>query len=103
MSDMGLKTQIEKLLKDAKRNCVFCYGRARLRNTDAEKNQAQNSVKKMQKLYEDNYTSLRKEDAPADWIQKSLDNKRVCMDAIDACNKCDKTVDTLNRQLLKIR
>lgn len=103
MIGMGMQTETEKLIKTAKRNCMFCYGRARLRDTEAERKQAQNSVKQMQELYEENYNDLRKQDAPADWIQKNLENKRVCMDALDACDKCDKTVDLLNRQLIKIR
>jgi len=87
------------LIEAARKNCVMCMGRSRLRNTDKEKQAALDAVKELKHLFEKQYNHLRKVDADSGSIQKALQNKRKCMDAIDACNGCDKQVDRINRAL----
>ncbi|MBN1940783.1 MAG: hypothetical protein JW772_01220 [Candidatus Diapherotrites archaeon] len=103
MADANINMQIERLFRDAKRNCLFCYGRARLRDTETEKNIALGKVEEMRELFEGKYNSLRKADASTEAIQRALENKRICMDAVDTCKNCDKRVDRLNRELGKIK
>ena len=103
MAEIGFKLEVEKLVREAKRNCLMCYGRARLRPTDNEKNNALSSAQKMYSLFGDRYNELRKEDGSVEAIRISQEYKRICLDAVDACKACDKSVDCINRHMSRIK
>jgi hypothetical protein len=101
MADIDYHAQFARLMKDAKRNCLFCYGRSRLRNTDNERDTAMAKIKEMYRLFDDYYNEARRKDAAVQYIKKALENKRLCLDAVDACRGCDRTIDHINRQVMK--
>jgi predicted ATPase len=103
MVEAEFKFQIEKLLKNAKRNCLLCYGRARLRPTDAEKNTALKAAEAMYSMFGNRYNELRRLDYPVESIRTSQEYKRICLDALDACKACDKSVDYINRHMSQIK
>ncbi|HLD58998.1 MAG TPA: hypothetical protein VI977_05205 [archaeon] len=103
MLQMEFQLQADKLLRDAKRNCLLCYGRARLRSTDNERTIAFKAAETMYRLFEERYNALRRSDAPTESLQKALEFKRLCLDAMDSCKACDKTVDYINRHISRIK
>ncbi|MDD5148414.1 MAG: hypothetical protein PHH08_03030 [Candidatus ainarchaeum sp.] len=103
MSDVEFRLQIEKLLKEAKRNCLLCYGRARLRPTEKERDIALRNALAMYSLFGEHFNQLRRQDASVEAIRTSQEYKRVCLDAADACKSCEKDVDSINRFLTKIK
>ena len=102
MIEYSAEEQIQKSISTAKRNCLLCMGRARLRPGD-ERNTALGAVKKLVELYDGQFDNFRAKDADAVYIQKALANKRHCMDIVDLCDSCDKQVDKINRELNKIK
>ena len=86
-----------------KKNCMLCKGRSRLRNSEPEKQQVQNGLKNLVEFFHSQYNALRREDAKASDINNAIENKRLCMDLLDECEKCDKSVDLVNRGLNKAR
>ncbi|MDD5163260.1 MAG: hypothetical protein PHD95_03570 [Candidatus ainarchaeum sp.] len=103
MVEVQFRFEIDKLLKNAKRNCLLCYGRARLRPTDNERNLALKSAESMYSMFGERYNELRRQDYPVESIRTSQEYKRICLDALDACKTCDKSVDYINRHLSQIR
>ena len=97
----------EELVSDKiaflKRNCMLCKGRSRLRSVEPEKQQVQNGLKNMVDFFNTQYNALRREDAETEDINNAIENKRLCMDLIDECEKCDKNVDLVNRGLNKVK
>ena len=93
---------MKELIKSAKRNCLFCMGRSRLRDTGQERKLAYSAVERLYKHYIDLFNYLRKEDASLEEINKTKENKYVCLDAMDLCKKCDKSVDQINRAVNKL-
>lgn len=86
-----------------KKYCMLCKGRSRLRNSEPERQQVQNGLKNLVEFFHIQYNALRREDAETNEINNAIDNKRLCMDLIDECEKCDKNVDLVNRGLNKVK
>ncbi len=86
-----------------KKHCMLCKGRSRLRNTEPERGHVQDGLKNLVEFFHVQYNALRREDAETGEINNAIDNKRLCMDLLDECEKCDKDVDLVNRGLNKIR
>lgn len=93
----------QQLIDAAKKNCTLCMGRSRLRPTDKEKQAALAAVRELKLHYEQQFNSFRKQDSDATSIQNALQNKRKCLDAIDACNSCDKQVDRIARMVKELK
>ena len=86
-----------------KKHCMLCKGRSRLRNAEPERQQVQNGLKNLVEFFHIQYNALRRKDAEANEINNAIDNKRLCMDLLDECEKCDKDVDLVNRGLNKVK
>ena len=83
----------------AKSNCRMCNGRRILRPVDKEREAARQAVGNLQNLFNARFNMLRREDAEAREIRGALKNKRICMDALEECDSCDKEVDRINRAM----
>ena len=86
-----------------KKHCMLCKGRSRLRNAEPERQNVQNGIKNLVEFFHIQYNALRREDAEAVEINNAIDNKRLCMDLLDECEGCDKSVDLVNRGLNKVK
>lgn len=86
-----------------KKHCMLCKGRSRLRSTEPERQQMQNGLKNLVEFFHIQYNALRREDADTIDINNAIENKRLCMDLLDECEKCDKSVDLVNRGLNKVK
>jgi len=94
--DDAVKTKIS----GAKRNCVLCCGRWRLRPVEKEKGAVLDSIRYLVTFFDGKYNELRGKDASGEEITAAIENKRFCMDLLEKCQRCSKDVDTVNRLLL---
>jgi len=86
-----------------KRHCRLCRGRSRLRPIKTEIENVKNGLNNLVDFFQQQFNALRREDAPTVQINNAIDNKRLCMDLLEECQKCDKEVDLVNRGLNKIK
>ncbi len=97
----------EELVSDKvaflKRHCMLCKGRSRLRSSEPERQNVQKGLKNLVEFFHTKFNALRREDAEAGDINNAIENKRRCMDLLEECEKCDKSVDLVNRGVNKIR
>ena len=93
---------IAQIKEIAKNNCKLCTGRRILRSVDKERENSRNAIRKLRDLFNSRFNLLRKEDAETHEIKIALENKRICMDALEQCDKCDKEIDKINRAVSKL-
>lgn len=98
---MDLDEQIAASAAEAKRNCNLCMGRAHLRNVDIERSSARKAVSGLIQLFNEKFNLLRRKDAAAGEIKKAIESKRLCMTVLQQCDKCDKEVDLIKREMGK--
>ncbi|MDO8537522.1 MAG: hypothetical protein Q7S21_01425 [archaeon] len=61
-------------------------------------------LKKLAEEYNDEFNRLRRKDSTTlESINALKDNKYLCMDLITVCKKCDKEVDRVNRESVKLK
>jgi len=94
--DDAVKTKIS----GAKRNCILCCGRWRLRPVEKEKGAVLDAIRYLVTFFDGKYNELRRKDASGEEITAAIENKRFCMDLLEKCQRCSKDVDTVNRLLL---
>ena len=91
--------RLEKI-KLIKKNCLLCAARAGLSpERETEKKAVLSGLEELKSEYDDLYNEYRKENAEAEKIQTALENKRVCMDALEICGKCERDFERVNRFL----
>jgi hypothetical protein len=96
-------TELSDRVAFAKRNCVLCKGRSRLRPVETERKNAQDGLKSLVESFNAQFNQLRHEDAETQAINNAIENKRLCMDILEQCQACDKEVDIVNRRLGELR
>lgn len=99
-----MQTERLKLVGNAKKNCLMCASRYRLRDTEKERAFVQDSVKQLTTYFAHEYDQMRRDNFPAASIQKANENRRICLDLLQTCQSCDKAVDKVNREIsLKLK
>jgi len=100
---MKLKDGNENRLDEVrriKRNCLLCVARKELDLREPERKIVLNGLQKLKDEYNEMYSEFRGENRSAEEIQAALYNKRVCMDALDLCNACNKDFEKVSRFLV---
>lgn len=87
----------QDFISNMKHSCLMCHTyRGTQRKTDYRA-VVEKSLAALKERYEKEYDVLRARDAPMARIATVKNNRRLCMDALDACRACDKGVDLVNR------
>jgi len=86
-----------RLIATVKRNCILCNAHREFNSKRGEREKVLSLVEKLRDLYEEEYNSLRAENADTDPIKKANAKRRHCMDAMDKCKRCDRGIDNINR------
>jgi len=86
-----------------KQNCVLCKARSRLRPAEHERKTVRMGLENLTGFFNDEFNSLRREDAGVEEINNAIENKRLCMDLAEECGSCSKEVDLVNRGLNKVK
>jgi len=86
-----------------KRNCTLCKARSRLRPKEEERESVKRGLENMVDFFQQQYNALRKGDGPGGEIGSAIENKRLCMDLLEACDSCDKEIDLVNRGLNRLK
>lgn len=61
-------------------------------------------LRKLVEEYNDEFNRLRKKDSTTlETINALKDNKYFCMDLIEVCKRCDKEIDKVNRESVKLK
>lgn len=91
--------RLEKI-KLIKKNCLLCAARAGLSpGRETEKRAVVSGLEELKQEYNDLYNEYRADNAEAEKIHAALENKRVCMDALEICKKCHRDFEQVNRFL----
>ena len=85
-----------------KRNCSLCKARSRLRPAEKETEQVRTGLENLVEFFQNQFNSLRREDAQTGKINNAIENKRLCMDLLEECMGCDQEIDIVNRGLNKV-
>jgi len=100
---MILKDANEKRLDDVrriKRNCLLCVARKELDLREPERKIVLDGLSDLKNEYNELYSEFRGENRSSEEIQAALHNKRVCMDALDLCQVCNKEFEKVSRFLV---
>ena len=88
-------------LKSIKRNCLLCNARFGLHpERENEKQAVLRALDGLKNEYDELYNELRRENKTTEEIHWALDCKRVCMDALDLCQKCERDFERVNKFLV---
>jgi|GEM_PF-1366926 len=92
--------RILEKIRRIKRNCLLCAARAGLSpGRETEKNTVLSELESLKQEYDSLYNEFRKKNMAAIEIQRALENKRACMDALELCEKCERDFERVNRFL----
>jgi len=87
-------------IRRIKRHCLLCVARSSLRpGKEPEREIVLKELTELKETYNDLYNQFRAENKSVEEIKSAIDNKRVCMDAIELCQKCKKDFERVNRFL----
>lgn len=87
---MNMKSGISSFFDSAKRSCMLCHTYRNLKPSTDQKEMALTSTQKAYDALRVAFDELRAEDAEVEKLDKVRAAKVLCLDAIDACNSCDK-------------
>jgi len=85
-----MKSKISTYFDSAKRSCMLCHT---YRNLKPSTDQREMAIIASQRAYDAlrvAFDTLRTEDAELDKLDKVRAAKVLCLDALDACQTCDK-------------
>ena len=85
-----MKSAISSYFDSAKRSCMLCHTYRNLKPSTDQKEMAQTSTQKAYDTLRAAFETLRAEDAGVEKLDKVRAAKVLCLDALDACNSCDK-------------
>lgn len=85
-----MKSGISSYFDSAKRSCMLCHIYRNLKPSVDQKEMALTSTQRAYDALRAAFETLRAEDADVDKLEKVRAAKVFCLDAIDACNSCDK-------------
>jgi predicted nucleotide-binding protein (sugar kinase/HSP70/actin superfamily) len=85
-----MKSAISSYFDSAKRSCMLCHTYRNLKPSTDQREMAQTSTQKAYDALKVAFETLRAEDAGLDKLDKVRAAKVLCLDALDACNSCDK-------------
>ena len=85
-----MKSTISSYFDSAKRSCMLCHTYRNLKPGTDQREMALTSTQKAYDALRIAFDELRAEDAQVDKLDKVRAAKVLCLDAIDACNSCDK-------------
>ncbi|MCX6801202.1 MAG: hypothetical protein NTZ73_03360 [Candidatus Diapherotrites archaeon] len=92
---------ITDLLVIARKNCGLCNLYKGFKASDRERGNALDATKRAYDYYKAEFHELRTKNGSSAAIERNKINRGACLDAIDACNGCDREVaklkDTLGR------
>ena len=91
------------LMRLARRNCLLCSSRRKLRLTEKERENARASLENLYRFLLRQFDELRKTDVSVEEVTEISRRRRVCLDLLDECNACDKEIDHINRGLLNLK
>jgi len=91
-------------LETAKRSCNRCYSFKTFRQNDDEKNICQNALKAAKEELARLYNEIRtKEETTSKQLGDLKQGKNLCMDALEACESCDKSNPLVKQILMEIK
>ena len=97
------ENEANALISNARKSCLMCSSRRRLRHTEKERESARNSLQGLYRLLLREFDELRKEDASTEEVAGISSRRRKCLDLMDECDSCSKEVDYINRGLLRLK
>jgi len=86
----------------AKRSCNRCFAQKGFRPSNEDKEIALKNTKSAAELYRNKFDELRKNDDTVEKINIVKYSKTLCLDAIDACEKCNKERPRIKEILLDL-
>jgi len=96
--DSGINSTVDT----AKRSCNRCFAQKGFRPNDEDKDIAIKNTKSAAELFRNKFDELRKNDGTVEQINSVKYSKTLCLDAIDACNKCNKERPRIKEILLDL-
>jgi len=91
--------QRKEIIAHLRRNCLLCTARKGIDSRDKEKQAVLADIAELKKTYQFLYDQYRKQNKSGEEIQAVLQNKRVCMDALEVCEKCERELEKVSRFL----
>lgn len=98
-----MQTGVINHINSAKRNCMLCHTYRNLKPTTDQKELAQNSTKKAYNTLRIVFEDFRNKDADIKQIESVKTVKSLCLDALDACNNCDKQRPKIKEIFINIK
>ncbi|MCX6803370.1 MAG: hypothetical protein NTY48_02240 [Candidatus Diapherotrites archaeon] len=98
-----MKTQLQQFFDSTKRNCVLCHTYRNLKPSEDHKEMALVATKRAYAALKEAFEALRQEDATVEKLEKVKAAKVLCLDALDACNTCDKQIPRIKEILIDIK
>ena len=97
-----MDTGIISTIDTAKRSCNRCFAQKSFRPNNEDKEIALKNVKSAAELFRNEFDDLRKMDDSVEKINSAKYSKTLCLDAIDACSKCNKERPRIKEILLDL-
>jgi len=99
---LSMDTEINSTVETAKRSCNRCFAQKGFRPNNDDKALALKNTKSATELFRNKFDELRKNDDTVEKINSVKYSKTLCLDAIDACNNCNKERPRIKEILLDL-
>lgn len=96
--------ELGESINSAKRNCNRCYVQKTFKQNDEDKKLAQKACKRTIDLFREEFDLKRRsEETTNKQIEDLKIAKGICLDALEACENCNKNAPRMKNILLELK
>ncbi len=96
-------SEISTAFATAKRNCYLCHSYRRFRETEPQQQMARVCTRRAYDLLRVAFEELRAKEAPIEQLETVRAAKVLSLDALDACEECDKQRPRIKEILMEVK
>jgi hypothetical protein len=96
-------SEISNAFLTAKRNCFLCHSYRNFRETEPQREMARTSTRRAYDLLRVAFDEMRTNDAPLQQLDTVRAAKVLSLDALEACDTCDKQRPRIKEILIDVK
>ena len=104
MPFMQYTDEAYNMVKNMCQKCKTCVAKKFFQNSGNYRIEVQEYLQKLYSHYLNEFEELRRLDSTSkETIETLKHNKYLCLDLVDVCKKCDRELDRVNRESMKLK
>ncbi len=99
-----MQSGVKEAVETAKRACIRCNSHKTFNPNEEDREIAKKACKRAHTELNNTFDEMRREDSTTiEQLNALKEAKRLCLDAMDDCDKCDKDRPRIREKLINIK